>query len=72
MPAAHLIDDRTAFGFIGLQVHSIKKKEEEGIQVRWKNLKIITENLENYYKMMRVGEMADYFTFHIMAGGPVY
>ncbi len=51
VPAAHLIDDRTAFGFIGLQVHSIKKKEEEGIQVRWKNLKIITENLEKYIKV---------------------
>ncbi|WP_242119253.1 3-keto-disaccharide hydrolase [Aestuariivivens sediminicola] len=49
VPAAHLIDDKTATGFIGLQVHSIGKSTEKlGKQVQWKNLKILTDNLSNY------------------------
>lgn len=37
---ADLKDAVTARGFIGLQVHSIHKKEHEGTQVRWRNIKI--------------------------------
>ena len=49
VPASYLIDDKTASGFIGLQVHSIgKNKEKLGKQVMWKNAKILTENLEKY------------------------
>lgn len=49
VPAAHLIDDKTASGFIALQVHSIgKKKNQLGKTVMWKNAKILTENLEQY------------------------
>ena len=49
VPASYLIDDKTASGFIGLQVHSIgKNKEKLGKQVMWKNAKIITENLSKY------------------------
>ena len=48
VPAAHLVDDMTAMGFIGLQVHSIKDKEKEGTQVVWKNIRIISENAEKY------------------------
>ncbi|MEN8185773.1 MAG: DUF1080 domain-containing protein [Bacteroidota bacterium] len=51
VPASHLIDDMTDKGFIGLQVHGIgNDKEKEGIQVAWKNLKIITTNVEQYSK----------------------
>lgn len=47
--AAHLIDDMTATGFIGLQVHGIgKNKDKDGTQVAWKNVKIITENPRKY------------------------
>jgi len=43
--AAHLVDDRTKNGFIGLQVHGIKDEaEKEGTQVIWKNIRILTEN----------------------------
>jgi hypothetical protein len=42
----NLVDDMTAEGFIGLQVHAIKGPEQEGLTVRWKNLKILTEDLE--------------------------
>ncbi|WP_203258511.1 3-keto-disaccharide hydrolase [Hyunsoonleella ulvae] len=48
VPASYLIDDKTASGFIGLQVHSIRQKEKIGKQVMWKNAKILTEDLEKY------------------------
>ncbi len=44
--AAHVIDDMTGKGFIALQVHSIEKKEDEGRQIRWRNLRIQTENIK--------------------------
>ncbi|WP_338358955.1 DUF1080 domain-containing protein [Yeosuana marina] len=50
VPAAYLIDDKTASGFIGLQVHSIKDDEKEGTEIMWKNIKIITENPLKYSK----------------------
>ncbi len=45
VPAAHVVDDMTPKGFIALQVHSINKKEDEGRQIRWKNLRLQTENV---------------------------
>ncbi len=51
IPASYLIDDKTASGFFGLQVHSIgKNKDKLGKQVMWKNAKILTENLSKYSK----------------------
>jgi hypothetical protein len=35
----------TAEGFIALQVHMIKNKEHEGLKIRWKEAKILTEDL---------------------------
>lgn len=46
IPTAHLIDDMTAKGFIALQVHAIGKDQKAGTQIRWKNIKIQTENLK--------------------------
>ncbi|MGN6163586.1 MAG: 3-keto-disaccharide hydrolase [Flavisolibacter sp.] len=46
VPAAYVIDDITSKGFIALQVHAINKKEEEGKQIRWRNVRIQTENLK--------------------------
>jgi hypothetical protein len=49
VPAAYVIDDMTATGFIGLQVHGIGKDEsKDGTQVAWKNVRIITDNVEKY------------------------
>jgi hypothetical protein len=46
IPVAHLIDDMTNEGFIALQVHGIgKNKDKEGQQIKWKNVRIKTENL---------------------------
>lgn len=47
IPTAHLIDDMTAKGFIALQVHAIGKDQKAGTQIRWKNIKIQTENLKS-------------------------
>lgn len=46
IPCAHLIDAATAKGFIALQVHNISKKEEEGEEIQWKNIRIKTKNLK--------------------------
>lgn len=46
VPTAHLIDDMTAKGFIALQVHSIYGPMKEGMKIRWKNIRIQTENLK--------------------------
>ena len=42
VPVANLVDDMTAKGFIALQVHSIQAKMPEGMQIRWKNIRIQT------------------------------
>ena len=52
--AAHLIDDRTASGFIALQVHSIGKDKKEGTEVQWRNIKILTDSLAKYSKPTNV------------------
>jgi len=48
VPAAYLIDDATATGFIGLQVHSIGEKQKAGTEIKWKNIRILTKDLEKY------------------------
>ena len=44
---SNLVDDMTSEGFIGLQVHSIRSKELEGKTIKWKNIRIVTENLDS-------------------------
>ncbi len=46
IPTAHLIDDMTDKGFIALQVHAIYGNMKEGMEIRWKNIKIQTENIK--------------------------
>ncbi len=45
VPAAHVLDAETASGFIALQVHSVNEKRKEGKKIRWRNIRIRTENL---------------------------
>lgn len=45
---ANLVDDRTREGFIALQVHSLKSTEPSGSKVKWKNIRILTEALEDH------------------------
>jgi len=47
IPCAYVIDNMTPRGFIALQVHAINKKEDEGREVRWRNLRIQTDNLKS-------------------------
>ena len=46
IPAAFVIDDLTPNGFIALQVHSISNKEEEGREIRWRNIRITTGDIK--------------------------
>ncbi len=48
VPAANLIDDKTAEGFIALQVHSIPKENKAGTEIMWKDIKILTDSLSKY------------------------
>jgi hypothetical protein len=47
VPCANLIDAMTPTGFIALQVHSVDSDPSKvGKQIRWRNIKIKTEDLE--------------------------
>lgn len=43
---AHLIDDMTAKGFIALQIHAVDDPRYVGKNIRWKNIRIQTRNLQ--------------------------
>ena len=44
---SYLIDDTSKKGFIALQIHSINKDENIGKKVMWKNIRILTSDIEN-------------------------
>ena len=46
---SNLIDDTSVEGFIALQIHSIGKKSLEGKTVKWKNIRITTNEINNRY-----------------------
>lgn len=43
---AHLIDDMSPKGFIALQVHAVYDAKNVGEEIRWKNVRIQTKNLQ--------------------------
>jgi hypothetical protein len=45
---SNLVDNMTAEGIIGLQVHSIRDASLAGKQVKWRNLRILTTDVEAY------------------------
>ncbi|MCX6318996.1 MAG: DUF1080 domain-containing protein [Bacteroidetes bacterium] len=47
---ASILDDmpEAASGFIALQVHQVDKAEDEGKTIQWKNIKILTHDLNKY------------------------
>jgi hypothetical protein len=45
---ADLVDDMIPSGFIALQVHSINDPSLEGAKVKFRNIRIITKNVEKY------------------------
>ncbi|MEI7582304.1 DUF1080 domain-containing protein [Runella sp.] len=47
IPCTNLLDPQTARGFIALQVHQIKREEQVGLTVQWKNIRIATDNLKD-------------------------
>ncbi len=44
----NLRDNMTSKGFIGLQVHSISDSIHAGKEIRWRNIKIITDDPKSY------------------------
>lgn len=46
IPVANIVDDMTSSGFIALQVHGISGDMSEGMNIRWKNIRIQTTNLK--------------------------
>ncbi len=53
VPAANLTDDMDASGFIAVQVHGIgNDAQNAGLQVKWKNIRIITDNPAEYAREM--------------------
>ena len=49
VPAAYLVDQLTAEGFIALQVHAMDKV---GVKVRWRNIRIIDLGTSDQYPMI--------------------
>ncbi len=45
---ANLLDDTTPSGFISLQVHSINNEEQAGKTVSWRDIRILTEDLDQH------------------------
>lgn len=45
---ANLIDEAESSGFIGLQVHSIPDDSLAGKQIKWKNIRLLTEGAQAY------------------------
>ncbi|WP_409552700.1 DUF1080 domain-containing protein [Allomuricauda sp. CP2A] len=52
VPASYLIDDETDSGFIALQVHSIGENQKAGTEIRWRNVRILTDSLQKYTRTM--------------------
>ncbi|HKG68838.1 MAG TPA: DUF1080 domain-containing protein [Segetibacter sp.] len=46
IPTAHVVDDQNASGFIALQVHALYGDMKPGTEIRWKNIRIQTENIK--------------------------
>jgi hypothetical protein len=46
VPTANVVDDMTPSGFIALQVHGIYGDMKPGMQIRWRDIRIQTENLK--------------------------
>lgn len=62
IPCANVIDTQTARGLIALQVHQIKKPEQEGLTVQWKNIRIATENLKELVWKVKDAPEVSYLT----------
>ncbi len=45
--AAYVIDDMTLKGFIALQVHAVGKTDAAGKQIRWRNIRIQTDDIKS-------------------------
>ena len=60
IPAAHLVDDMTPAGFIAFQVHSIGSEADAGKEIRWRNIRIIDEQVEEFLIDAKVAPEVSY------------
>ena len=47
IPCTNLLDNQTARGFIALQVHAIRREDQKGLTVQWRNIRIATTSLKD-------------------------
>lgn len=72
---SNLVDDKTASGFIGLQVHGIGNNSSmAGKKIKWKNIRIKTENLDKERKVsdpevQEVSYLINKLTEHELSNG---
>lgn len=55
IPTTHLIDDTYKEGYIAFKMHWLKEKvENEKLEISYKNIRIMTENLEEFTRKMDI------------------
>lgn len=57
VPCANIWDDMTPEGFIALQVHALDRKEQEGQEVAWRDIRICTKDVEKYLTPVKAPEV---------------
>ena len=55
---ANLVDNRTETGFIGLQAHSTYSDDDLGKIVKWRNVRILTDDVEDHLTISRAPEQS--------------
>lgn len=66
---ANLVDDQRKEGFIALQVHSIGSPDQNGKEIAWRNIRIISENAEKYMKSdVELAPEVSYLSNELSAG----
>lgn len=48
IPCANLVDEMRESGFIALQAHAVYSKKDIGKTVQWRNIRILTEDIDRY------------------------
>lgn len=68
LPAAHLVDDQTPRGFLGLQVHDVgPNPANAGLEVRFRDMRILTDDLARYATPVDASDEQDFIPNHLTA-----
>ncbi|MFV3076154.1 3-keto-disaccharide hydrolase [Niveispirillum fermenti] len=67
-PAANLVDDLTARGFFGLQVHDVgPDPANEGMEVRFRDIRVITDDPARFASPVDARDEQDHIANHLTA-----